>query len=225
MEQEKKTSPDEVLENLKAQAGNARSRNNLDILHAVCQEQKERGSHDFTLPTIGRLSEKAGGPKYTTIRTQGEQAHRFQTLIAAWASWSGGITKKTAKCSDAGKNSIVEQLRRYNIDAALVALIGRMEADYRKAVNALNLLKSKEEIIIDRRKNAPQARQVAPMEVLPPVALSDQEREALKAVLSDTFLQNEGWTIDNAGRIKNQKGRTLFKAGFVPALRKMIEVR
>jgi len=214
--------PDDVLENLLAQTGNERSRGSLSTIHSVCREQKERNSYDFTLPTIGRLSEQKKGPKYTTIRTQDVQAHRYQTLINAWANYSGGITKKVAKTTESTQTSLVSRCVKYGIDPALLSIIGRLEADYKKAIKALNLLKNKEEIIVDRRKNAPQIN-LAQQEVLPLLTLSDLEREAVRDALSDELLARENWSADKVGRIKNANGRTIFKAGFATAVRKMNE--
>jgi len=105
----------------------------------------------------------------------------------------------------------------------IVAAVGRLESDYKKTYNALNLMKNKGEITIDRRKNAPPASSAIRSEVLPAVTLSDMERKAMRQALSEDFLKDEGWTVDSSGRIKNDKGRPIFAAGFATALRKIIE--
>ena len=50
------------------------------------------------------------------------------------------------------------------------------------------------------------------------------ERDALRKALSEKFLESEGWTVDKHGRIKNDKGRTIFDAGFATALRKIVDL-
>jgi hypothetical protein len=217
--------PDEVLEALKATCGNKRSKNNLDILHAVCRRQKEGNSTDFTLPTIGELSSKANGPGYTSIRTQDKSGQRFQQLITAWANYSGGVTTQSKRESQQENKppTLAEQLQKTGVDAALVALVGRLEVEHRRAVNAVNLAKSQSEVVIDRRRAAlPAAPSATPL-VLPATTLTDMEREALQAALSEDFLADQGWTVDKSGRIKNDKKRTIFQAGFASALRKMLD--
>lgn len=217
--------PDEVLENLKATCGNRRSKDNLDILHGVCQRQKEGNSKDFTLPTIGELSSKANGPGYTSIRTTDASGQRFQQLITAWANYTGGVTSQSKRENKQENQppTLADLLQKAGVDAALVALVGRLEVEHRKAVNALNVAKSQGEVIVDRRKIAHQAAPSATPEVLPATTLTYMEREALQTALSAEFLEQEGWSIDKSGRIKNDKKRTIFKAGFATALRKMLD--
>ena len=214
----------EGLEILKAQCGNERSKKNLKIIHAVCREQHRRSSKDFSLSTIGELSEDEGGTKYGTIRATHEQSQRFRTLIEAWAKYSNGATKKSEVHQAPKKDSLAQQLAKLpDFDPALVALVGKLETDAKRPLNALNLLKSKSEIIIDRRENAlPQPTGNQP-QVLPAITLNDIEREALEEALSDVFLADQGWSIDEVGRVKNNNGRTVFKAGFAIALRKTLD--
>lgn len=215
--------PDEVLDNLKATCGNKRSKDNLEILHEVCRRQKEGHSTDFTLPTIGRLSSSAGGPGYTSIRTSDKSGQRFQQLITAWANYTDGVTSQS-KRENKEKNrlpTLADLLQKAGVDAVLVALVGRLEVEHRKAVNAVNLAKSQGEVVIDRRKIAHQVDPSATTEVLPATTLTDMEKKALQAALSADFLDGEGWTMDKSGRIKNDKGRTIFQAGFATALKKM----
>jgi len=216
--------PNEVLENLKATCGNKRSKNNLDILHAICRRQKEGNSTDFTLPTIGELSSKDGGPGYTSIRTSDKSGQRFQQLITAWANYTGGVTSQSKRESKKENQppTLADLLQKAGVDAALVSTVGRLEVEHRRAINALNVAKSQGEVIVDRRKIAHQVSPSATPEVLPATTLTDLEREALQAALSAEFLEQEGWSIDRSGRIKNAKGRTIFKAGFATALKKML---
>lgn len=217
--------PDEVLENLKSTCGNMRSRNNLDILHEVCRRQKEGHSTDFTLPTIGELSSNASGPGYTSIRTSDKSGQRFQQLITSWANYTGGITSKSKRNSKAESRpaTLAELLQKKGIDAALVSAVGRLEVEHRKAINALNVAKSQGEIIIDRRKIDHQTAPSATTEILAATTLTDMERKAMQAAISEEFLKDQGWEVDKSGRIKNDKGRTIFQAGFATALRKILD--
>jgi hypothetical protein len=215
--------PDEVLENLKAQCGNKRSIASLEKLREVCRKQKLANLHDFSLPTIGRLSAADGGPGYTTIRTKDVQAQRYQTLISAWANYSGGYTSQTGKPKPEEKPlSLAQRLVQFEVDPAIVAAVGKLESDFKKAYNAINLAKSSGEVIIDRRRKAPPNAPAAQPAVLPVSTLTDMELDAISKALSDEFLESEGWKIDKSGRIKNDKGRTLFGAGFATALRKIL---
>jgi hypothetical protein len=217
--------PDEVLENLKATCGNKRSKENLDKLHEVCRRQKEGKSEDFTLPTLGPLSKKAGGPAYNSLKATDTSGRRFQQLITAWANYTGGVTSQTKR--DRKKENeppkLADLLQKAGVDAALVSLVGRLEKEHRQAVNAVNVCKSQGEVIIDRRKIAHQPAPSATPEVFLPTTITDVEREALEEAISDEFLSGMDWKEGNKGRIKNNKGRTVYKAGYVTALRKILD--
>jgi len=216
--------PDLAFDDLEAQCGNTRSKKSLTKLHEVCRTQKMGKSTDFTLPVIGRLSAAAGGPGYTTIRTTDVQARRYQTLISVWANYSGGYTSQMGKPRQKDRQpNLAERLVKYNVDPVIVAAVGRLESDYKKTYNALNLMKNKGEIVIDRRKSATPESSATQSEVLPAFTLSELERKAVRQALSEDFLKDEGWTVDSSGRIKNDKGRPIFAAGFATALRKITE--
>ena len=52
---------DVLLEALCAGAG-PRKASSLRLIHAICVEQRDRGSADYSIATIGRLSAARGGP-------------------------------------------------------------------------------------------------------------------------------------------------------------------
>lgn len=83
--------PDELLEQLKANA-NTRKQKNLDLIHAVCREQYERGSKDFSVATISRIAQERGGPITSAIHNK--TGDSFKGLIKAWATHTGGVTRK-----------------------------------------------------------------------------------------------------------------------------------
>jgi hypothetical protein len=61
--------PDDLLEQLKANA-NARKQKNLDLIHAVCREQYERGSKDFSVATSLALPRNAAARLPSTIHNK-----------------------------------------------------------------------------------------------------------------------------------------------------------
>ncbi|TGE34393.1 hypothetical protein E4K68_01510 [Desulfosporosinus sp. Sb-LF] len=53
--------------------------------------------------------------------------------------------------------------------------------------------------------------------------LLPSEVEALQQAISNDFMKDQGWSSDEQGRIKNNKGRTIFKPGFVTPIQKTLE--
>jgi hypothetical protein len=203
--------PDEVLEQLKKGA-DARKRRNLDLVYEICREQHERGSKDFTLSTIGRLSQQRGGPVAQSFRNKG--GGHLRAIISAWANHAGGMLKRPQKTSGTPMDSVLRKIE----DAAVRALMGSVIAENTRLKGQVNLLKRNANVIIDMRPEpAPHT-----IEILPPTTLTESEKEALAHAISDEFMKSEGWTVAPSGRVKNANGRSLYKAGYVTAVKKVL---
>lgn len=208
--------PDELLEQLKANA-TPRKAKNLDILHAVCREQHERGSTDFSVATISRISEERGGPVKSTIHNK--TGDDFKGLIKAWADHTGGLTRKVRKISENPIYAVLDKIP----DPAVRAVMGAVLAENKKLRGEVNLLKANTEVVIDQSTKQPSySRDV--IQILPAsTGLTDSEKEALRHAISAKLMQDEGWSQDEHGRILNDKKRAIYKVGYVMAIRKIIE--
>ena len=210
--------PDEVLTSLKAQS-NTRMGASLDILHEVCRDLKTGGSVDFSLPTIGILLLKRKGPSYQTLRNNNPQGKRYRTLIQSWSRLSGGSTKKPGKSTSPQAFDILDKI----VDPAVRGIVGGIIAENSKFRGEIHLLRQKVDYVIDRRP-VEITQQYPRVEILPaPDHLTKTEVDALCHAISEKLIQAEGWVVDDNGRIKTMKGRTIFKPGFVTAIRKMLE--
>lgn len=204
--------PEELLQHLKGNSSVQKQRS-LDIIHEICREQYTRGSKDFSIATIGRLSEEKGGPKAQPIRNKGGDDYR--ALISVWAKHTGGSTKKAPKLSESPIYAVLSKID----DPAVRAVMGSILAENTKLKGQLNVLKHHAEVIIDKRPQ--QSSQT--IEVFPPSAnLIDSEYEALTHAISDALIKNEGWTVETNGQVKNAKGRVLYKPGYATAIKKVL---
>jgi hypothetical protein len=208
--------PDDLLEHLKASVS-PRKAKNLDIVHAVCREQFERGSKDYSVATIARLSVERGGPTAQTIHNK--TGDDFKGLIAAWAKHTGGAVRKPRKVNE---NPIYAVLDRIP-DPAVRAVMGGVLAENRKLRGEVNLLKRQANIVIDQRPMVPASAQQQTIQILPTShGLTESEKEALRHAISDKLMEVEGWQQDENGRILNAKKRVIFKIGYVSAIRKIL---
>lgn len=208
--------PDELLEQLKANAA-TRKIKNLDIIHAVCREQHERGSRDFSVATISRIAQERGGPVKSTIHNK--TGDDFKGLIKAWADHTGGLTRKVRKVPENPIYAVLDKIP----DPAVRAVMGAVLAENKKLRGEVNLLKANTEVVIDRTSKATRQSQDA-IQILPAsTGLNDDEKEALRHAISDRLMQDEGWSQDDHGRILNAKGRAIYKIGYVTAIRKLVE--
>lgn len=214
--------PDELFTMLFESAG-TRKKKNLEIIHEICREQLNRGSMDFSVATISRLSVERGGPAKSTIHNK--TGSDFQALIKAWASHTGGALKKPPKRT--GPFNYSELL--YKIpDPSVRSIVGAALADNTKLRRELAVLKSNTEFVVDRRTHAVKLSggldaQVA-LVIRASFGLSEVEKEALEHAISEQHLADEGWEADEYGRVVSTRTkRTVFKVGFVEAIRKVLQ--
>lgn len=208
--------PDEILDLLKGKS-NARKQRSLDIISGICKDQLERGSRDFSIATIGRLSSEQGGPSPQTIRNK--SGEDFRALIASWAEHSKGAMKKPPKIQESGISSILGKIN----DPAVRSIVGSILATNAKLQREVNLLKQQAEIVIDRRTiplsttNQHDTLLSITVECLTPTELT-----ALSHAISSELMEQEGWTIEKSGRVINSLGRTIFKTGYKTAIVKLL---
>jgi hypothetical protein len=212
--------PDQVLETLKSGVRPQKQRN-LDIIHAVCRELHELGSRDFSLATVGRMSEARHGMSRNALYNK--TSEDFRTLIAAWSTFAGEPAKRQLSPL---KPLAEEDLLRKIDDPALRSLLGGIVAERNRLRGEVNLLKRNASIVIDRR-TLPGHAHVTPegqvMQVLSPLAnLTDTEIAALRKAIAPEFISQEGWREGPHGEILNAKGRILFDIGFANAVRKLL---
>ncbi len=209
--------PDELLDLFKAKS-NTRKQRSLDIINEICREQVERGSKDFSIATIGRLSVEKSGPSPQTIRNKG--GDDFRSLIASWAEHSKGATKKPPKIQESGISSILGKIS----DPAVRSIVGSILATNAKLQREVNLLKQQAEIVIDRRTIPLSTTKQQDAQLIGITeSLTTTELTALSHAISTELMEQEGWTIEKSGRVVNNLGRTIFRAGYTSAIRKFLK--
>lgn len=207
--------PDELLQQLKATA-NPRKAKNLDIIHAVCREQFERGSKDFSVATIAKIAVERGGPVKSTIHNK--TGDDFKGLIKAWAKHTGGVLRKVCKVSENPVYAVLDKIP----DPAVRAVMGAVLAENKKLRGEVNLLKANTTLTIDLRQVSGKPASETIQILSASTGFTESEKEALSDAISEKHLQDEGWVEDGYGRILNSKGRLIFKVGFTTAIRKII---
>jgi hypothetical protein len=213
-------SPEQVLATLKASARPQTCRA-LDVVNSVCAQAHQLGGRDFSLATIGRLTEQRHGPSMRTLYNA-KSAH-YRALIKAWADY----VAKTHGQSDIApaKPFAEDDLLRKIDDPALRGLLGAMIAERNRLRSEVTLLRAQANIVVDRR--------VFPGDIRPRDGqfvqvltgshqLLPLEKEALLKAISADFLKQEGWSEGADGEILNTKGRRLYGLGYATAIRKLL---
>ena len=96
-------------------------------------------------------------------------------------------------------------------------------AENKKLKNENSLLKQQTTLTIDMRKSTDEVLGIGQTAVLvsPLYNLSEMEITALRAAISDDFMNHRGWTVDEYGRVK-EKGILVYRPGYVSAIKKVL---
>ncbi len=193
--------PDIIAESLK-EGKSVRMQNSIDKLNTVLSEYYESGERDFSVTTIGKVSQDNGGVGYPSIRATKNK--HFRDLIAAWAAKAETTMKKppvphAESRREPKDNDLLKQID----DPVLRAWMGQIIAERNRFRNELNILKSQTEFVIDRRPVRQFNNQAPdnPVELLPAFTLTEMEKMALKALFDKELLEENGWEIHQNGKV------------------------
>lgn len=214
-----------ILEDLKSDKSQ-RTRDSLDKLNALLEAQFNAGKKDYSIATIGRISEADGGVGTVSIRNK--TGKHFRLLIDAWATKANTTMKKplAPQSKQRGIPRDMDLLQRLD-DPALRAVFGQIIAERNKLKRENHILKNNAEINIDIRPNqvihAEQVHQG--VAVLPALngLLLPSEIEALEDAINEQKIIQRGWTVSKYGAVKDEHERPLFKNGFVIAIKKVLD--
>lgn len=208
--------PNELCEALK-QISTPKTASSIELIHQVCTEQSERGSCDFTIATIGRLSKAVNGPGIQAIRNA--TGEKYQAIIKSWAEYKKPLKVISSKVKE--QNSWVGDID----DARIKWLVMDLIAQNSKLTGQLQLAKELSNINIDLRPVANNDKMESSSHPsLTKLNLLPTEVEALSHSIDLKRFKVNGWTVDNRGRVKDRDGNTIFKAGFVDAIEKTLSV-
>jgi len=202
--------PEKVLEILK-QGSSSRTIKSLDIIHRVCIEQANRGSTDFTIAMIGRLSKEAHGPGIQAIRNK--TGEKYQALIKSWADFKKPLNVVSGKVKE--KEAWVNDIKEPHIKWLVLDLI----ADNSRLRGQLQLAKQHSNINIDMRsetKKAPNQQHLNTQTLLP------DEREALSHAIDEQEVLAKKWTVGELGEVFDANGEEVFQIGFIEAIQKIL---
>lgn len=219
--------PDTIHDVMLSTAGHPTKRRNLNLIHEVCREREKLGTQDFALKSVGKAVEARGGPKVKSLWNP--QSADYRKLIEAWQAYAGGpMLREVAKASTL---DVVTQ----NIpDPATRIVVEKLMKERNALRSEVNILKAQTKFVIDKRPQVvPRTVSVAngemTLEIESGPKLNTLEREAIEHAISPEFWRIEGWVNEKNGRVVKDLGqgrtRTVFKPGFVNALRKILDTK
>lgn len=214
-----------ILENLKL-GKSQRTRDSLNKLNTLLETRFNAKEKDYSIATIGRVSEANGGIGEVSIRNK--TGKHFRQLIDAWTTKANTNMKKPP-VPHSRKNEIptdTEVLMRLN-DPVMRAVVGQIIAEKKKLKAENRILKQNTEVIVDMRPNqnigAEQAHQGIQVLSTLDSLLLPSDIEALKDAIDENKMAQLGWTVSKYGAVKDEYERPLFKTGFVLAIKKILD--
>ncbi len=212
--------PNQFFETIKPGARPQKQRN-LEIIHQVCAELHRLGSKDFSLATVGRISEERGGMSQRALYNA--TSNDFKALIRSWEAFSAHKkTEHKSRDKQLPDNALLQKIP----DPALRALMGVIIAERDRLRGEVKVLKSNANVVIDKRvlpghvNVTPQGQIIQVMDGI--ARLSETERHSLSQAVSEDFLRQEGWSEGANGEILNSHGRKIFDIGFANAIRRLL---
>jgi hypothetical protein len=209
--------PKSLLEALCADADPRKARS-LRLIHAICEEQRDRGSKDYSVATIGRLSAGRGGPAVGAIRNKTGETYR--ALIKIFAGSVAGKTRKAADGDIPHANLILEGATDPVLRARVGLLVAELKATRAQLLAARHL--ANQHAVVDLQPHLPVG-SALPDAPVPAPRLSPLEVRALENAISGLTLTHWGWSADASGRIVTDTGHIVFGAGFVTAIGKVLQ--
>ena len=213
-----KCEPDEMFQRLIKDA-TSRTVKSLTIIHQVCTEQAERGSRDFTIATIGRLTEDAGSIKAQAIRNK--TGEKYRALVESWAEF-----KKPLKVAS-GKIKKQDEWINEITSPRIQWLVRDLMAEKSRLFGKLQTAKQESNIHIDMRPANNNSTQSA----LPRFILTPLQKRALAHAIDEATLRRNHWVKDENGRVcsvlndDNKETETeIFRPGFIQAIEKILTV-
>lgn len=185
----------------------------LRLIHAICVEQQQRGG-DYSVATIGRLSAERGGPAAGAIHNKTGEAYR--AIIKIFADHADGTPRRRKNRSTDQVDMILEG----RIDPVLKVRLTLLLAELKSARGQLLAARQIANQTATLRLDSPASEKLPPH---PAETLSPLEVHALKNAVSQNTMDHWGWRADENGRIITDTGQTVFGAGFVTAIRKVLE--
>lgn len=200
-------SPEDVYQNLLEEAS-TRMKPKLELINDICKEQIERGSTDFKIATIARISEAKNGIKAQTIRNKTGKA--YQDLINAYANAHQSTVSKPKLKSE---HDWVDEIKDPRIRWLVLDLITK-----NKELNS-QLIKFKRvtELEIDMRKQSDA--------LSGGIDLKGSDIDALNHAIEPKTLSDLGCYMDEKGYVINEAtGRKAYKPAYISAIQKVLTV-
>jgi hypothetical protein len=209
----KTNDPKEFLEEL-CRNTHPRTAASLRLVYEICEEQEARGSVDYSVATIGKLSVLKGGPSAPAMRNK--TGEKYRALISTYAEHVGGRKKKGSMPKPSAADELLEGVSDPVLRTRINLLVADLASTRAQLLAARHIAAQKAVLVLGDAQQESAAPSGGTSE------LTSQERKALAMAISEKTLDHWGWTIEKSGRVLTDRGQVVFIAGFASAIRKIL---
>lgn len=204
----------QLLDSLRAQNRRPQRRKNLELVQKICQAQAAT-SRDFSISTIGRLCEIAGGISSKAIYNKSSADYR-----ALISSWGRALTSEGEPTASMAGQQPFDGLLTKIADPAVRVLVRSAFQERQKYKNELDMLRSVTVLRIDMRPAvaSPENENATTLASTITPELRKTYIEALERAISVDFFSDEGWSRGRNGEVLSEKGRKIHSVGYVDAI-------
>lgn len=207
---------DEFYKSLLASTKNKRKLRNIDILWSVLRRQKERGSNDYSITTIGKMSSEKGGIKAQSILNA--SGKDYKRLIRTFAEEVNGNIKRVKGEKTSESTVMLDSIEDLTLRSRLQFILAENKSLKNQNQILSNSLKKASFKIDD---HAPETVETS-KKITTNYELSPLEIKSIEDFISPENLVSEGLQLDEYGALIKDNGRRIAGIGFVSGLRKII---
>lgn len=202
----------ETIYNELYEQATTRSKKSLKIIKAACDSQVNIKATDFTIATIGLLSEELGGIKAKAMRNK--EGKHFKQLVSAYSDRYSTKVTKPPKKDPLDWISDIE-------DAGTRIKVYDLYAENKRVRNERDLLKAVKVVDVDMRLSSESQSE----QLMLGNKLDHDELQALSHFISEQNLKNWAWTKGKSGELLDASGRKATKPGFIDAIEKLLIIK
>lgn len=192
---------------------NPRKCKNVEAVWQVLEAMRAKGVVVLTINTVGRACEEEGVFKEQSIRNASGADYR--ALILAYAANIGAATAHVPRKAQSSLEATIHNIKDLDVRTRLNALIAE-NGNQRAEINRLKEAFKSFRPLETKAPSSPIPSYHNP-EIIPP---NPQRFDLvpLQKFISDEFLDDNRWCVDQHGAIRDANGDRLTPVGFVPAL-------
>ncbi len=196
-----------------------RKQSNIEALWLLLTKMHSQGIRVFTVSIVGQASERAGGVKLQSMLNKGGADYR--ALITAFAEEVGGAKPSRGR-GPSPLELAIEAIPDLDIRTRLGMVLSkgkRLEADNDRLREALRQSRAQPG---GRVQALPEQQTALAVSLTPKQSSSADALKVLDRFISEDWIDERRWNVDQVGTIYDEFGERITPVGFVTQMQDLI---